>query len=51
MSEEGGGGAAASGGIGFGIVFYIKPAPSLAIVKFWQGIVEVATRVAILVSF
>lgn len=48
MSDEGGG--SASVGIGIGLFIYFKPAPSLGILKFWQGIVEVATRVAILVS-
>ena len=49
MSEKGGEGGG-GGGTGGGILQYFIPHPTLAPVKYWQGIVEIIARVVVLVS-
>lgn len=52
MSDEGGGESSGGGRISSNtIVVIMTPHPSLAIVKFWQGIVEIIARGIALVSY
>lgn len=51
MSDGGGGESSGGGKISNTVVVIITPHPSLAIVKFWQGIVEMIVRGIVLVSY
>ena len=52
MSEKGGGESSGGGGISSNtVIVIITPHPSLAIVRFWQGIVEIIARGIVLVSY
>lgn len=51
MSDGGGGESSGGGKISNTVVAIITPHPSLGIVKFWQGIVEMIVRGIVLVSY